>query len=264
MGTGCRTRHFGRRINDSGFRGHFPSIPRDYMSSQHFLREWHPQCPGHHRTRATVRPPPRPHIVRLFAVRGQRCQIACGTSASRPMLKLVGCSVQLMARRGELRGALPAFGDGSVWTTTAPRHDYAQSGGGLAPWQLRRAQHMLLANIESNLPLRHVSDACRLSASHFARAFKISTGLSPLKWLIASRIDLSKRTLISSDISLVDVAAMYGFSDQSHFSRVFHRVVGRSPGAWRREYRDENRFPESRSTVGWIDFISARNGRRDA
>jgi transcriptional regulator GlxA family with amidase domain len=170
----------------------------------------------------------------------------------------------LMARRGELRGALRAFGDGSVWTTTAPRHDYAQSGGGLAPWQLRRAQHMLLANIESNLPLRHVSDACRLSASHFARAFKISTGLSPLKWLIASRIDLSKRTLISSDISLVDVAAMYGFSDQSHFSRVFHRVVGRSPGAWRREYRDENRFPESRSTVGWIDFISARNGRRDA
>ena len=74
--------------------------------------------------------------------------IACGISASRPMLKLVGCSVTLMARQGELRGALPGFGDGSVWTTTAPRHDYAQSGGGLAPWQLRRAQHMLLANIE--------------------------------------------------------------------------------------------------------------------
>jgi AraC-like DNA-binding protein len=165
----------------------------------------------------------------------------------------------LMAQQGELRGALPGFGDGSVWTITAPLHDYAQCAGGLAPWQLRRAQQMLLANIESNLPLRHVSEACRLSVSHFARGFKISTGLSPLKWLIALRIDLSRRTLMASDISLVDVAGMYGFCDQSHFSRVFRRVVGRSPGAWRREYRDDSRFPEPRSTVAWIDFTPARN-----
>jgi hypothetical protein len=36
--------HFGRLINDSGFWGHFPSAPRDYMSSQRYLREWHSQC----------------------------------------------------------------------------------------------------------------------------------------------------------------------------------------------------------------------------
>jgi AraC-like DNA-binding protein len=168
------------------------------------------------------------------------------------------------AQQGELREALPRFGDGLVWTITAPQHDYAQRVGGLAPWQLRCAQQMLLANIESNLPLRHVSEACRLSVSHFARAFKISTGLSPLKWLIALRVDLSRRTLMASDIALVDVAGMYGFSDQSHFSRVFRRVVGRSPGAWRREYRDESRCPEPRSATAWIDFTAARNGRRDA
>jgi AraC-like DNA-binding protein len=141
----------------------------------------------------------------------------------------------LTARPGEPRDALPRFVDGPVSTTTTPRHDYLQPVGGLAPWQLRRAQQMLLANIEANLPLRHVAKACGLSTSHFARAFKISTGVSPLKWLIALRIDLSRMTLTQSDISLVDVAGMYGFSDQSHFSRVFRRVVGKSPGAWRRE-----------------------------
>jgi AraC-like DNA-binding protein len=170
----------------------------------------------------------------------------------------------LAAQQGELSDALPGFGDGSVGSATGPRHDYAQCAGGLAPWQLRRAQQMLLASIESNLPLRHVSEACRLSVSHFARAFKISTGLSPLKWLIALRVDLSRRALMASDISLVDVAAMYGFSDQSHFSRVFRRAVGRSPGAWRREYRDESHCPEPRSTTARIDFIAARNGWRDA
>ena len=167
----------------------------------------------------------------------------------------------LQAQQGE---ALPGFGDGSVWTLTTPGHDYAQCAGGLAPWQLRRAQQMLMANIGSNLPLRHVSKACRLSASHFARAFKISTGLSPLKWLIASRVGLCKRTLVDSDTSLVDVAGLYGFSDQSHFSRVFRRIVGSSPGAWRREYRDESRFPEPGFSVAWIDFTPARNGQRDA
>ena len=142
-----------------------------------------------------------------------------------------------------------------------PQHDYTQSVGGLAPWQLRRAQQMLLASIESNLPLRLVAKACGLSTSHFARAFKISTGVSPLKWLIALRIDLSRMTLTQSDISLVDVAGMYGFSDQSHFSRVFRRVVGRSPGAWRRACRDGGRFPEPGFTAAWVNLAPARTGR---
>jgi AraC-like DNA-binding protein len=158
----------------------------------------------------------------------------------------------LTAPQSESREARPRLTDGSVWTTTTLRHDYAQSVGGLAQWQLRRAQQMLLGNIEANLPLRHVAKACGLSISHFARAFKISTGVSPLKWLIALRIDLSRRTLTQSDISLVEVAGMYGFSDQSHFSRVFRRVVGRSPGAWRREWRDGSCFPEPRSTLASV------------
>jgi AraC-like DNA-binding protein len=170
----------------------------------------------------------------------------------------------LTARSDEPREAAPRFADGSVWTTTKPRHDCAQPVGGLAPWQLRRAQEMLLANIESNLRLGHVAKACGLSTSHFARAFKISTGVSPLKWFIGLRIDLSRRTLTQSDISLVDVAGMYGISDQSRFSRVFRRVVGRSPGAWRRECRDDSRFAEPSYTVAWVDFIPARSGRRDS
>ena len=40
--------------------------------------------------------------------------------------------------------------------------------------------------------------------------------------------------LLGSALSLAEVALACGFADQSHFTRVFTRTVGTSPGAWRR------------------------------
>jgi len=45
---------------------------------------------------------------------------------------------------------------------------------------------------------------------------------------------LSKEKLRDGGLSLTDVAAECGFTDQSHFTREFRRAFGVSPGAWRR------------------------------
>jgi transcriptional regulator GlxA family with amidase domain len=82
-----------------------------------------------------------------------------------------------------------------------------------------------------------VALACKLSVSHFARAFKASTGLSPHQWLTAARIETAQGLLANSPMPLVEVADTCGFADQSHFSRIFGRAIGISPGAWRREHR---------------------------
>lgn len=111
------------------------------------------------------------------------------------------------------------------------------TSSGLAPWQLRRAQDMFRSDLSDNLSLSSVAQACRLSVSHFARAFKGSTGLPPHQWVLATRIEMARGLLISSDTPLVEIAGMCGFADQSHFSRVFARIMGTSPGAWRRQYR---------------------------
>jgi AraC family transcriptional regulator len=113
----------------------------------------------------------------------------------------------------------------------------APSSSGLAPWQLRRAKEMFRADTSANLSLRRVADACRLSISHFSRAFKGSTGVPPHQWLLTARIERARDLLEDSAIPLVEVADMCGFADQSHFSRVFARAMGASPGAWRREHR---------------------------
>jgi AraC family transcriptional regulator len=109
--------------------------------------------------------------------------------------------------------------------------------GGLAPWQERRAKEMLLAHIDGRIGLDGLAQACGLSRSHFARAFKASTGTSPLQWLSVQRIDRAKSLLLSSKLTIDQIAHRCGFADQSHFTRAFLRAVSATPGAWRRAHR---------------------------
>jgi AraC family transcriptional regulator len=106
--------------------------------------------------------------------------------------------------------------------------------GGLAPWQVRRAKEILCANLDGSVPLKEVARECRLSVSQFSRAFRRTMGVAPHKWLLTRRVEVAKDRLRDNQLSLPDVALACGFADQSHLTRVFTRIVGLSPGAWRR------------------------------
>ena len=110
------------------------------------------------------------------------------------------------------------------------------SKGGLAPWQKRRASEILHENMHGRIRLSDVARECGLSASHFARSFKTSFGLSTHQWLIQRRIDRAKELMTQTTMSLIEIAVQSGFNDQAAFTRTFHQVVGVSPGKWRRHY----------------------------
>lgn len=104
----------------------------------------------------------------------------------------------------------------------------------LAPWQLRRVNEYLNAHLTEDVELGTLSDLVKLSRSYFSRAFKLSTGVAPHRWLQEARIAKAKQLMLESNRSLAQVAIDVGFADQAHFTRVFGRAVGESPGAWRR------------------------------
>jgi AraC family transcriptional regulator len=106
--------------------------------------------------------------------------------------------------------------------------------GGLAPWQERRATEILRAKVRGIVTLKEVARECGLSVGYFSHAFRRTLGVSPHRWLTEQRVVLSKEKLRDDRLSLSDVAAECGFSDQSHLARAFRRTVGVSPGAWRR------------------------------
>jgi AraC family transcriptional regulator len=109
--------------------------------------------------------------------------------------------------------------------------------GGLAAWQRRRATELLRENLDGTVRLADVAQACELSVSHFARSFKASFGLSCHRWLTDRRVERAKELLAATDTPLVEVSSQSGFRDQAAFTRTFHRLVGVSPGRWRREHK---------------------------
>jgi AraC-type DNA-binding domain-containing proteins len=105
---------------------------------------------------------------------------------------------------------------------------------GLAPWQLRRACEFIEAHLDGDPSIADLARECHLSASHFARAFRQSTGMPPHQWLTKRRIEKAKQLLFEGSMNLAQIAFSCGFVDQSHLTRIFVRHEGRSPGKWRR------------------------------
>ena len=111
------------------------------------------------------------------------------------------------------------------------------SVGGLGPWQKRRATELLSENLAGRVRLSQLAQECGLSVSHFARSFKASFGVSTHRWLVQRRIERSQDLLLHTRESLSDIAEQAGFSDQAAFTRIFHQIVGVSPGRWRRDHQ---------------------------
>jgi AraC family transcriptional regulator len=106
--------------------------------------------------------------------------------------------------------------------------------GGLAAWQAKRALEHIEANLGAKMAIEEMANVVGLSKSHFSRAFKCSLGSSPMAYVAARRVERAKLMMTSTRERLTDIAFECGFADQSHLNRCFCRVVGTSPGLWRR------------------------------
>jgi AraC family transcriptional regulator len=105
---------------------------------------------------------------------------------------------------------------------------------GLAPWQVRRVVSHIEANLDAPIRNKDLAAVVRLSVFYFNVAFRRSVGDSPQQYIIRRRMERAQGLMLSTNASLSDIAATCGLADQAHFTRVFRKIVGESPGAWRR------------------------------
>ena len=107
--------------------------------------------------------------------------------------------------------------------------------GGLAPWREKRVAAYVEANIGSRIRAAELAHVAHLSPAHFSRCFRRSFGESPLSYITKRRVRRSQALMQGSGAPLSQIALECGLSDQSHFSRVFHKVVGVTPSLWRQQ-----------------------------
>ena len=101
------------------------------------------------------------------------------------------------------------------------------------PRWLELAKEMVQDQFSENLTLLHVARSVGVHPVHLARVFRRHFGCTVGEHIQQLRVEAACRRLSASNISLALVAAECGFCDQSHFCRVFKRLIGMTP----REYR---------------------------
>ncbi len=101
----------------------------------------------------------------------------------------------------------------------------ARNRGGLASWQERIAKEILVARISDPPTADELGLACGVSARHFIRAFRQSTGRTPHQWLMQERALKARSLLEHSGRTLAEISVLCGYANQSHFCRVFPEML---------------------------------------
>jgi transcriptional regulator GlxA family with amidase domain len=93
------------------------------------------------------------------------------------------------------------------------------------------------AHLADSVGLDCLADLAGLSESHFARAFRESTGVPPHRYIVRLRVQAAAQMIQNTNKALAEISLEVGFADQSHLTRQFVRLLGERP----REYRHRHR-----------------------
>jgi len=100
--------------------------------------------------------------------------------------------------------------------------------------KLSRVQELIESRLDADLTLQELAVAVGYSRSHFLRAFRETTGVTPHRYVLNRRVERARRLLGETEMSIAEVAFLCGFSSQAHLTPAFRKAYGLTPGEYRR------------------------------
>ncbi len=92
-------------------------------------------------------------------------------------------------------------------------------------------------NFNQDFTNEELLNIANLSPSYFIRLFKKETGRTPQQYLVELKIDKAKELLSASNYSVTEICFLCGFSEHSHFSKVFKKITGSPPLTYRKLHK---------------------------
>jgi AraC family transcriptional regulator len=179
------------------------------VEPEHFGRLFDATVPELHRD-YNIKSPQIDHVVKALVVEAER-----RNPSGLPFVESLVTALSLqLAQHAGLHAP----------TTTPAR-------GGLSPSARRRVLELIDARLAHGVSIAELAREAGLSVTHFARAFKQSVGRAPHQYILTSRLERARRLLDVPGAIISDVALSTGFADQAHFTRLFRRRFGVTPGA---------------------------------
>lgn len=101
---------------------------------------------------------------------------------------------------------------------------------------VEQALEFLQNNIYNSLSLKDICDKLKITEEHLIRLFKKTMNMTPMKYLNNLKIEAASSLLLTTDLSIKEIAWRLGFSSPFHFSRNFKLHSGCSPMEYRANY----------------------------
>lgn len=102
---------------------------------------------------------------------------------------------------------------------------------------VEEAQQWLATHYSVATPVEELVRRSGLSERSFKRRFSVATGFPPITYVQRLRVEEGKRLLERTEEPVDEVSWRVGYEDPAFFRRLFKRVTGLSPGAYRRRFR---------------------------
>ncbi len=110
-------------------------------------------------------------------------------------------------------------------------------GGGLDRRRLARVAELIESRLHESLSIRTLAHAAALSPFHFARSFRVSTGLTPHNYLRYARLQRAVALARNTELATGEIAHRVGYRNVAHFRHAFVRAFGITPAALRAQLR---------------------------
>jgi AraC-like DNA-binding protein len=120
----------------------------------------------------------------------------------------------------------------AVLLRRALKHSDAGASGG-APPQATDLRRLLDQHVSSTASIRDLAQQVHMSESHFSHQVKALLGVAPKTYVREQRIARARELLLSTALSVEEIAALLGYDASTSFFRAFKRVTGITPGEFR-------------------------------